>query len=114
MGFFKSGECIIRRKITQDRESNWTRQNNKRGETGKWESNDSPENPNRGVTSDIPGFPSLGGGGGVEGKGGEVGGEEEGGDSRLSRQNRFSAVYYSHALCSNNFTFVSSNQEAVS
>ena len=69
------------------------------------------------MTSDIPGFPSLaggggGGGGGVEGKGGEVGGEEEEGGQQTEQAKQIFSC--SHALCSNNFTFVSSNQEAVS
>ena len=41
---------------------NRTRQKNKRGDS-KVESNDSPEIPDRGETSDIPGHPSRGGGG---------------------------------------------------
>ena len=41
----------------QDRKSNRTRQRNKTGD-GKVESNDSPEIPDRGETSDIPGLPS--------------------------------------------------------
>ena len=41
----------------QDRKSNRTRQKNKRGDS-KVESNDSPEIPDRGETSDIPGLPS--------------------------------------------------------
>ena len=41
----------------KDRESNRTRQKNKRGDS-KAESNDSPEIPDRGETSDIPGLPS--------------------------------------------------------
>ena len=36
---------------------NRTRQKNKRGDS-KVESNDSPENPDSGETSDIPGLPS--------------------------------------------------------
>ena len=43
----------------KDRKSNRTRQKNKRGES-KVESNDSPEIPDRGETSDIPGLPSGG------------------------------------------------------
>ena len=43
----------------KDRESNRTRQKNKRGDS-KAESNDSPEIPDRGETSDIPGLPSEG------------------------------------------------------
>ena len=43
----------------QDRKSNRTRQLNKRGDS-KVESNDSPEIPDRGETSDIPGLPSGG------------------------------------------------------
>ena len=41
----------------QDRKSNRTRQKNKRADS-KVESNDSPEIPDRGKTSDIPGLPS--------------------------------------------------------
>ena len=48
----------------KDRKSNRTRQKNKRGES-KVESNDSPEIPDRGESSDIPGLPS---GGGEEGR----------------------------------------------
>ena len=40
-----------------DRKGNRTRQTNKRDD-GKVESNDSPEIPDRGETSDIPGLPS--------------------------------------------------------
>ena len=40
-----------------DRKSNRTRQKNKRGDS-KVESNDSPEIPDRGETSDIPSLPS--------------------------------------------------------
>ena len=40
-----------------DRKGNRTRQKNKRGDS-KVESNDSPEIPVRGETSDIPGLPS--------------------------------------------------------
>ena len=40
-----------------DRKGNRTRQKNKRGDS-KVESNDSPEIPDRGETSDIPGLPS--------------------------------------------------------
>ena len=45
-------------KKRQDRKSNRTRQKNKRGDS-KVESNDSPEIPERGETSDIPGLPSA-------------------------------------------------------
>ena len=45
-----------------DRKGKRTRQKNKRGDS-KVESNDSPEIPDRGETSDIPGLPSEGGGG---------------------------------------------------
>ena len=41
----------------QDRKSNRTRQRNKRGDS-KLELNDSPEIPDRGEISDIPGLPS--------------------------------------------------------
>ena len=40
-----------------DRKGNMCRQENKRGDR-KVESDDSPEIPDRGETSDIPGFPS--------------------------------------------------------
>ena len=40
-----------------DRKGSRTRQKNKGGDS-KVESNDSPEIPDRGETSDIPGFPS--------------------------------------------------------
>ena len=40
-----------------DRKGNKTRQKNKRGDS-KVESDDSPEIPDRGETSDIPGLPS--------------------------------------------------------
>ena len=52
-----SGEWANRQK--KDRKSNRTRQKNKRGDS-KVESNDSPEIPDRGQTSDIPGLPSGG------------------------------------------------------
>ena len=42
-----------------DRKGNRTRQKNKRGDS-KVQSNDSPEIPDRGETSDIPGLPSGG------------------------------------------------------
>ena len=41
----------------KDRKGNRTRLKNKRGDS-KVESNDSPEIPDRGETSDIPGLPS--------------------------------------------------------
>ena len=47
------------KKKKEDRKSNRTRQKNKRGDS-KVESNDSPEIPDRGETSDIPGLPSGG------------------------------------------------------
>ena len=40
-----------------DRKGNRTRQKNKKGDS-KVESNDSPEIPDKGETSDIPGLPS--------------------------------------------------------
>ena len=46
-----------KRRKKRDRESDRTRQTNKRGDS-KVESNDSPEIPDRGETSDIPGLPS--------------------------------------------------------
>ena len=45
------------KKKRSDRKSNRTRQKNKTGDS-KVESNDSPEIPDRGETSDIPGLPS--------------------------------------------------------
>ena len=42
-------------KKKKDRKSNGTRQKNKRGDS-KVESNDNPEIPDRGETSDIPGM----------------------------------------------------------
>ena len=45
------------RKKRLDRKSNGARQKNKKGD-GKVESNDIPEIPDRGETSDIPGLPS--------------------------------------------------------
>ena len=53
-------EKKFRRKDQQaekDRKGNRTRQKNKRGDS-KVESNDSPEIPDRGETSDSPGLPS--------------------------------------------------------
>ena len=44
-------------KKKKDRKSNRTKQKNKRGES-KVEPNDSPEVPDKGETSDIPGLPS--------------------------------------------------------
>ena len=44
------------KKKNQDRKSSRRRQKNKRGDS-KVESNDSPEIPDRGETSDIPGLP---------------------------------------------------------
>ena len=46
-------------KKKKDRKSNRTRQKNKRGDS-KVESNDSPEIPDRGETSDIRSLPSGG------------------------------------------------------
>ena len=53
---YKKGPASRKR---EDRKDNRTRQKNKRGDS-KVESNDSPEIPDRGETSDIPGLP-LGG-----------------------------------------------------
>ena len=47
------------RKKKEDRKNNRTQQKNSRGDS-KVESNDSPEIPDRGETSDIPGLPSGG------------------------------------------------------
>ena len=55
----KSLEAPAGRK-RKDRKGNRTRQKNKRGDS-QMESNDSPEIPDRGETSDIPGLPSGGG-----------------------------------------------------
>ena len=52
-----SEEWTSRQKKRQDRKSNRTKQKNKRGDS-KVESNDSPEIPARGETSDIPSLPS--------------------------------------------------------
>ena len=52
----KSLEERASRQKTIDRKGNRTRQRNKRGYS-KVESNDSPEIPDRGETSDIPGLP---------------------------------------------------------
>ena len=52
-------ERASRKKMIKDRKGNRTRQKNKRGDS-KVESNDSPEIPDRGETSDIPGLPSGG------------------------------------------------------
>ena len=46
-----------KRKKEEDRKGNRTRQKNKKGDR-KVESNDSPEIPDRGETSNIPGLPS--------------------------------------------------------
>ena len=48
-----------KRKTRLDGKSNRTRQENKRGDS-KVESNDSPEVPDRGKTSDIPSLPARG------------------------------------------------------
>ena len=50
-------ERASRQKKRYDGMGNRTRQKNKRGDS-KVESNDSPEIPDRGETSDIPGLPS--------------------------------------------------------
>ena len=53
-----SGKSLEKRVSRQkDRKGNKTRQKNKRGDS-KVESNDSPEIPDRGETSDTPGLPS--------------------------------------------------------
>ena len=54
-----SGKSLKKRASRQkkNRKGNKTRQKNKRGDS-KVESNDSPEIPDRGETSDIPGLPS--------------------------------------------------------
>ena len=43
------------------RKSNRTRQKNKRGDKEKWDQTDSPEIPDKGEISEIPGLPSRGG-----------------------------------------------------
>ena len=53
----KSSEEWTSRQNTKDRKSNRTRQKNRRGDS-EAESNDSPEIPDRGQTSDIPGLRS--------------------------------------------------------
>ena len=53
----KSGECASRQEKRRDRKSNRTQKKNKWGDS-KVESNDSPEIPDRGETSDIPSLPS--------------------------------------------------------
>ena len=53
----KSLEERTSRQTKYDRKVNRTRQKNKRGDS-QVESNDSPEIPDRGETSDIPGLPS--------------------------------------------------------
>ena len=50
-------QAHTKKKKKKKTESNWTRQKNKTGDS-KVESNDSPEIPDRGETSDIPGLPS--------------------------------------------------------
>ena len=55
--FWKSSEEWTCRQKKIKQKSNRTRQKNKRGDS-KVESNDSPEIPDRGETSDIPGLPS--------------------------------------------------------
>ena len=55
-----SGKSLEERASRQKKirqKGNWTRQKNKR-EDSKVESNDNPEIPDRGETSDIPGLPS--------------------------------------------------------
>ena len=47
---------LAEKKKKKDRKSNRTKQKNKRGES-KVESNDSPEVPDKGETSDIPSLP---------------------------------------------------------
>ena len=54
--FWRTGQRAEKKKGS-DRKSNRTRQKNVRGDS-KVESNDSPEIPDRGETSDIPGLPS--------------------------------------------------------
>ena len=61
----KSLEERASRQKMKDRKGNRTRQKNKRRDS-KVESNDSPEIPDRGETSDIPGLPSGVGGGGYK------------------------------------------------
>ena len=51
-----NGPAGKKKKKDRKGNTNRTRQKNKRGDS-KVESNDSPEIPDRGVTSDIPGLP---------------------------------------------------------
>ena len=53
----KSGEWTISRKMSRQKEQEDQTEKNKRGDR-KGESNDSPEIPDRRITSDIPGLPS--------------------------------------------------------
>ena len=57
--FLESLEERTSRQKKIDRKGNRTRQKNKTGDS-KVESNDSPEIPDKGETSDIPGLPSGG------------------------------------------------------
>ena len=65
-------ESASRQKKRSDRKGNKTRQKNKRGDS-KVESNDSPEIPDRGETSDIPCLPS----GGERREGEDLGGKRQ-------------------------------------
>ena len=55
----KSSDERTSKQKKKDRKGNRSRQKNKRGDS-KVESNDNPEIPYRGETSDIPGLPSGG------------------------------------------------------
>ena len=55
--FWKVGRRRPKAKMGEDRRSNRTRSNNKSADR-KMESNDSPEIPDRGETSETPGLPS--------------------------------------------------------
>ena len=57
MSVKQPGDWAISRKKGEDRMSNRTTQNSKRGDI-KMESNDSPEIPDREETSEEPGLPS--------------------------------------------------------
>ena len=57
LGEKESGEWTISRKMTRQKEQKDWAEKNKRGDR-KGESNDSPETPDRRITSDIPGLPS--------------------------------------------------------
>ena len=57
----KRSEEWAKSRQEQYRQSERTRQKNKRGDTETWDQTDSPEIPERGQTSEVPGLPSGGG-----------------------------------------------------